>query len=96
MQEIIDGSPANEMGYASLGPLYLQGKKWDQAEQLYTQMLMNKVNPAAALAGLGDAHAGQGNWPQAAQDYRQAIGRSSDKDFIKELGKKAQAAEKHK
>jgi hypothetical protein len=54
------------------------------------------VNPAAALAGLGDAHAGQGNWRQAAQDYRQAVARSTNKDFIKELDKKAEGAEKHK
>jgi tetratricopeptide (TPR) repeat protein len=96
LQEVIDGNPSNQSGYDALGQLYLKGKKWDQAEQVYTQMLANGVNPAAALAGLGDAHAGQGNWPQAAEDYRQAMARSANRDTIRELEKKAQAAEKRK
>jgi hypothetical protein len=59
-------------------------------------MLMNNVSPSAALAGLGDAHAGKGDWKQAAEDYRQAMSRTTNRDAIRELEKKAQAAEKHK
>jgi hypothetical protein len=74
--------------------LFLPGKQWGQAEQVYMQMLTSGVNPAAALGGLGGAHAGQGNWRQAAEDYRQAIARATDRNLIRELERKLQSAEK--
>ena len=96
LQELIEGNPTGELGYVTLGGLLLQGKAWEQAEQVYTQMLMNNVNPAAALEGLGDAHAGQGNWPQAAEDYRQAIARTTDRNKLRDLERKLQAAERRR
>jgi tetratricopeptide (TPR) repeat protein len=94
LQEMIEGNPASETGYVSLGRLLLEGRQWERAEAIFTAMLVNNVNPAAALAGLGDAHAGQDNWEQAAEDYRQAIARTTDAGQRRELERKLQNAER--
>jgi tetratricopeptide (TPR) repeat protein/uncharacterized caspase-like protein len=96
LQEIVDAHPTETVGYQALGELYLQSKSWSEAEQVYTQMLMNAPAPGDALAGLGDTHAGQGDWQQAAEDYRQAIARSTDRDKIRDLQKKLQAVERRR
>jgi tetratricopeptide (TPR) repeat protein len=94
LRELIEGNPSSGIGYETLGTLFLQNKNWQQAEQVFTEMLMNAVNPTVALAGLGDAHAGQGNREQAAEDYRQAIARSTDRNTIRDLERKLQSVER--
>jgi len=96
LREMIAGNPASPAGYEALGQLHVQGKQWEQAEQVYTEMLANGVNPAPALTGLGDAHAGMGDWAQAAEDYRQAVGRTTNAAAIRELQRKIQNAERRR
>ncbi|MBI3935282.1 MAG: tetratricopeptide repeat protein [Acidobacteria bacterium] len=96
LEEAMAADPADPTVLAMLGQLLLANKLWDRAEQHFTQMLMSNVDPVGALSGLGDVHAGQENWPQAAEDYRQAIARTTDRNKIRELERKLQSAERRR
>ena len=96
LREMIAGNPTSPAGYEALGQILIQGRQWEQAEQVYTEMLANGVNPAVALTGLGDAHAGMGDRTQAAEDYRQAMRRSTDPAAIRELQRKIQETERRR
>ncbi len=81
---------------AAHGKLLEQNQNWEQAEQVYTEMLANGVNPVAALTGLGDAHAAQRDWAPAAVDYRQAAARTADPARLRELQRKFPDAERRR
>ena len=59
-------------------------------------MLAGNLQPAAALTGLGDVHAAQGDFSQAAEDYRQAIARTTDARMRRELEQKLRSAEQRR
>ena len=57
-------------------------------------MLATGPNTAFGFAGLGDVHAAQNRWKEAADDYRQAITRTTDPKVLRDLKKKLRDAEK--
>jgi predicted negative regulator of RcsB-dependent stress response len=57
-------------------------------------MLGTGVEPATALTGLGDVHAAQGNRAQAAEDYKQAIARSTDRRATADIERKLRNVER--
>jgi tetratricopeptide (TPR) repeat protein len=79
-----------------LGRFLFDRKKFDEAEQVYVRMLTRSDDAAGGLSGLGDVHAAQNRWKDAADDYRQAIARTTDPKIQRDLQKKLQAAEKKK
>jgi tetratricopeptide (TPR) repeat protein len=100
LQEAVAASlaaaPPNGGTLELLGRFLLESKKLEEAERVFMQMMASGVNPANALGGLGDVHAAQGRWKDAAEDYRQALARTTDRKSQADLEKKLRSAEKQK
>lgn len=94
LEEAVHSAPPVAGPYETLGRLLLEAKKLEEAEMVYMQMLGNGVEPAVALTGLGDVHAAQGNRAQAADDYRQAISRTTDRRAAGEIERKLRNVER--
>ena len=93
LREAVEGDPPSAVALKSLGQLLLASRRLDEAEQVFLNMLANRINLPEALEGLGDVHAAQGNFDQAVEDYRQAIARSTDQEFLRNLQRKLRSVE---
>lgn len=78
----------NSAAAESLGQFLLENRRLDEAEQVFVALLGNDPQSASAFSGLGDVHAAQGNVQQAADDYRQAIARTTDARVRRQLEQK--------
>ncbi len=96
LQEAVAAGGRTPATLELLGRYLLDGKKLEEAEKVFMQMLTSGASPAESLSGLGDVHSAQGRWSDAAEDYRQAIARTSDRKLAGDLEKKLRAAEKKK
>ncbi len=94
LREAVNAGATVAGPYETLGRVLLNDKKFADAEMVYMQMLGAGVEPVIALTGLGDVHAAQGNRAQAADDYRQAIARSTDRRVTGELERKLRNVER--
>ena len=94
LREAVTGNPRHATAWESLGRLLLEDKKLSEAEQVFLQMLGNDVNPPVALAGLGDVHVAQERFGEAAEDYRQAMARTTDQRFRRDLERKLRSVER--
>ena len=89
-------NPANTIALEALGRFLLESKNYPDAEQVFLQMLAQDPASAAPLIWLGDVHLAQGNSQQAADDYRQALARTTDPKLQRDLQRKLSSAEKKK
>ena len=96
LRRATSASPANTIALEALGRFLLESKNYPDAEQVFLQMLAQDPASAAPLIWLGDVHLAQGNSQQAADDYRQALARTTDLKLRKELQRKLSSAEKKK
>jgi len=96
LREAVAGDPRRSDAAEALGRLLVETKKLGDAEQIFMQMLSDENSAALALSWLGDIHAAQRNFAQAAEDYRQALGRTSDARMRRELERKLNSVEKKK
>ncbi len=78
LRNALQANPSSAALYNALGSFLQESARWEEAEQVYTEMLLNGVDATAALTGLGDVHGAQGNRDQAMEDYRQAIACATD------------------
>jgi tetratricopeptide (TPR) repeat protein len=96
LREAVSADPRNAAAVGALAQFFFNTRRLEEAEQLFLQMLAGDLQPATALAGLGDVHGAQGNFAQAAEDYRQAIARTTDARLRRELEQKLRAAEQRR
>ena len=96
LRQAVAGAPRNPLALEALGKFLLESKRLEEAEQVFMQMMIS--NPAApdAYSWLGDLHAAQGNFQQAAEDYGQAMARTRDPKLLRELQRKLRSVEKKK
>src|SRR6185295_11113691 len=96
LREAVAAEP-NRSTWEPLGQFLLETMKLEEAEQVFVQMLLaSSADPPAAsraLSSLGDVHGAQGQWENASSDYKQAIGRTTDKDVVRSLQKKLNRAQ---
>ena len=93
LRQAVAGAPRNPMALEALGKFLLGSEMLEEAEQVFMQMMVN--NPAAAsYSWLGDVHAAQRNFEQAAEDYRQGMARTRDPKLLRELQRKVRSVEK--
>ena len=93
LREAVSAGPRNAAVVEALARFLFEADRLEEAEQLFLQMLAGGLQPGAALTGLGDVHAAQGNFAQAAEDYRQAIARTTDERMQRELEQKLRSTE---
>lgn len=72
-KQLISQFPDSPMGHFSLGRLYVDEKKWDEAAKALGEAVRLDPNYAAAWVALGDAHAGRGDKDGARQAWQQAL-----------------------
>lgn len=96
LREAAVADPRNAAATEALGRFLLDNRRLDEAEQAYLQLLGADPQSVVALAGLGDVHTAQGNFAQAAEDYRQAIARATDARARRELEQKLRAVERRR
>jgi tetratricopeptide (TPR) repeat protein len=96
LQEAVSADPRNAAAVGALAQFLFNSRRLEEAEQLFLQMLAGDLQPGAALTGLGDVHAAQGDFAQAAEDYRQAIARTTDARLRRDLEQKLRAAEQRR
>jgi len=96
LREAVSAGPRNAAAVGALAQFLLNARRLEEAEQLFLQMLAGDLQPGTALAGLGDVHAAQGDFAQAAEDYRQAIARTPDARQLRDLEQKLRSAEQRR
>lgn len=72
-KEMIRQFPDSPMGHFSLGRLYLDEKRWQEAAAALGEAVRLDPNYAAAIVALGDAHAGAGQKDQAIEAWKRAL-----------------------
>jgi len=96
LRDAVAADPRNAPAAEALVRLLMGNRRLDEAEQVFLQLLAADPQSAAAFAGLGDVHTAQGNFPQAAEDYRQAIARTSDQRMRRDLEQKLRSVERRR
>ena len=96
LREAVSADPRNAAAVGALARFLFDTRRLEDAEQLFLQMLAGDLQPEAALTGLGDVHAAQGDFAQAAEDYRQAIARTTDARIRRDLEQKLRNAEQRR
>jgi len=96
LREAVSADPRNAAAVGALARFLFDTRRLEDAEQLFLQMLAGDLQPEAALTGLGDVHAAQGDFTQAAEDYRQAIARTTDARIRRDLEQKLRNAEQRR
>lgn len=94
LREAVRADPRNAGAIESLGRFLLENRRLEEAEQVFLERLGSEPQSSAALAGLGDVHAAQGNFAQAAEDYRQALARTADPRARRDLEQKLRSVER--
>ena len=96
LRDAVTADPRSAAAAETLGRFLLENQRLDEAEQTFLQLLGANPQSVVALAGLGDVHAAQGNFAQAAEDYRQAIARATDARVRRDLEQKLRAVERRR
>ena len=96
LRQAVAGDPRSPRALEALGNFLLEGKELEEAEQVFMQMMVNNPAAASAYSWLGDVHAAQGNFAQAAEDYRQGMARTRDPKLLRELQRKLRSMERKK
>ena len=96
LREAVSADPRNAAAVGALAQFLFNARRLEEAEQLFLQMLAGDLQPGTALTGLGDVHAAQGDFAQAAEDYRQAIARTTDARVRRDLEQKLRSAEQRR
>lgn len=78
----------------SIALVFAAHQQFDRAEQLLLRLLGQHPDSPAAFEALGDLHAAQKRLDEAAEDYRQALARTTAADARRELEKKLAAVER--
>ena len=91
LRQAVAGAPRNPMALEALGKFLLESEMLEEAEQVFMQMMVNNPAAAAAYSWLGDVHAAQRNFEQAAEDYRQGMARTRDPKLLRELQRKVRS-----
>ncbi len=71
-RQLVADFPDSPMGHFSLGKLYLEQKRWDEAAAALEQATRLDPEYAAAMVSLGDAYAAGGKEPQARAAFERA------------------------
>lgn len=69
-----------------LGQKYLTELDYDNAITAYAEVIEIDDRNTEAYAGLGDAYAGQEDWPAAVENYDKAIMTAADKALVEDSG----------
>jgi tetratricopeptide (TPR) repeat protein len=96
LRDAVTADPRSAAAAEALGRFLLENRRLDEAEQTFLQLLGANPQSVVALAGLGDVHTAQGNFAQAAEDYRQAIARATDARVRRDLEQKLRAVERRR
>jgi tetratricopeptide (TPR) repeat protein len=94
LEEAAGADPLNRAVQEQFAHFLIERKNYEQAEQVFTRMMATGPNTAFGFAGMGDIHAAQNRWKEAADDYRQAIARTTDPKVLRDFQKKLRDAEK--
>lgn len=71
-KQLVADFPASPMGHFSLGKLYLEQKRYDEAAASLERATQLDPSYAAALVSLGDAHVGAGRSDRAREVFERA------------------------
>ncbi|MGH9783199.1 MAG: tetratricopeptide repeat protein, partial [Terriglobia bacterium] len=96
LRDAVTADPRSVAAAETLGRFLIENQRLDEAEQTFLQLLGANPQSVVALTGLGDVHAAQGNFAQAAEDYRQAIARATDARVRRDLEQKLRAVERRR
>ena len=72
-KEMVRQFPDSPMGHFSLGRLYVDAKRWQEAVVALSEAVKLDPNYAAAIVALGDAHAGAGSKDLARAAWERAL-----------------------
>lgn len=72
-KELVKEFPDSPMGYFSLGKLYLEQRRYDEAAQTLEQAVKLDPEYAAAMVSLGEAYAGAGKNDLARGTWENAV-----------------------
>jgi cytochrome c-type biogenesis protein CcmH/NrfG len=72
-KEMIRQFPDSPMGHFSLGRLYVDEKRWDEAVGALSEAARLDPDYAAAIVALGDAFAGAGKKDEAISAWKRAL-----------------------
>jgi uncharacterized protein HemY len=71
-KQLVADFPQSPMGHFSLGKLYLEQKRWDEAAASLERATQLDPSYAAAMVSLGDAHAAAGRAERAREVFERA------------------------
>lgn len=71
-KKLVADFPDSPMGHFSLGKLYLEGRRYDEAARALEEAVRLDPQYAAALVSLGDAYAGGGKRAEAREVLERA------------------------
>lgn len=72
-KQLVKEFPDSPMGHFSLGKLYLDAQRWQEAADCFAQAVKLDPTYAAAHVALGDAHAGLGRPDDARAAWAAAL-----------------------
>lgn len=72
-KQMVQQFPDSPMGHFSLGRLYVDEKRWDEAVTALSDATRLDPSYAAAFVALGDAHAGAGRKEDARAAWQRAL-----------------------
>jgi TolA-binding protein len=72
-KDLVNEFPSSPMGHFSLGKLYLEERRYEEAVQSLEAAVKLDPEYAAALVSLGDAYVGAGKTDQARAIWEQAV-----------------------
>ena len=96
-EEAAAADTLNRAVQEQFGHFLIDRKNYGQAEQVFTPNAGHRPEYGLRVClDWGDVHAAQNRWKEAADDYRQAITRTTDPKVLRDLQKKLRDAEKKK